>query len=83
MEAKDMIALLTVSIREIAETICSYGIYVLQEFFPFEDVPDENLRKVKPPEKEALIRLAKTALKAGVNEVHIRTRSEGIRRIST
>jgi pyruvate formate lyase activating enzyme len=42
------------SIREIAEAICDYGIYVLQEFFPSEDVLDENLRKVKPPEKKII-----------------------------
>ena len=71
------------SIHEIAETICGYGIYVLQEFFPFDDVPDENLRKVKLPDRESLIRLAKTALKAGVGEVHIRTRSGGMEKIST
>ena len=71
------------SIREIAETIGGYGIYVLQEFFPFEDVPDENLRKVKPPDRVTLIRLAKTALEAGVGEVHIRTRSGGMEKIST
>jgi pyruvate formate lyase activating enzyme len=70
------------SIREIAKTIRGYGIYVIQEFFPFDEVLDENLKKVKPPDRELLIRLAKTALEAGVGEVHIRTRSGGMERIS-
>ncbi|UCH02981.1 MAG: anaerobic ribonucleoside-triphosphate reductase activating protein [Candidatus Bathyarchaeota archaeon] len=70
------------SIREIAETVRGYGIYVLQEFFPSDDVPDETLRKAKPPNKELLIRLAKTALNAGVREVYIRTRNGGMERIT-
>jgi len=70
------------SIHEIAETIDGYGTYVLQEFFPFEDVPDMKLRKVKPPDRNSLLRLAKTALEVGVEEVYIRTRGGGMERIS-
>ena len=71
------------SIREIVEAIRGYGIYVLQEFSPSDDVPDETLRKVKPPDRESLIKLAKTALEAGVKEVYIRTRNGGMELIST
>ena len=70
------------SIRDIAKAISNYGIYVLQEFFPFDGMPDERLRTVKPPDKEALIRLARIALEAGVEEVYIRTRAGGMERVS-
>jgi pyruvate formate lyase activating enzyme len=70
------------SIREIVETIGGSGIYVLQEFFPFNDMPDERLRRIKPPERASLVRLARTALEGGVGEVYIRTRGRGMEKIS-
>jgi len=69
------------SIREIAGVVKGRGIYVLQEFFPFEDVVDKRLRRVKPPERGLLIRLARVALEEGVKEVYIRTRGSGMERV--
>lgn len=69
------------SICEIAKIVGNRGVYVLQEFFPFEDVPDEKLRAVRPPSRERLVKLAKIALGTGVKEVYIRTRGRGMERI--
>jgi pyruvate formate lyase activating enzyme len=69
------------SIREIAGIVQDHGIYVLQEFLPFEDVLDERLRKVKPPSRGLLIMLAKSALEKGVKKVYIRTRGNGMERV--
>lgn len=69
-------------VREIAGTVRGRGIYVLQEFFPFEDILDERLRSVKPPERKLLIKLARAALETGVEEVYIRTRGSGMERIT-
>ena len=69
------------SIREIAQSVKSSSIYVLQEFFPFDEVFDENLRQLKPPERDNLIRLAKCAFEEGVKEVYIRTRQNGLEKV--
>ncbi len=69
------------SVREIAGAVRGRGIYVLQEFYPFEDVLNVRLRSVKPPERTLLVKLARVALEAGVEEVYIRTRGSGLERI--
>lgn len=70
------------SVREIAGAVRGRGIYVLQEFFPFEDILDERLRSVKPPERMLLVKLARAALETGAGEVYIRTRGGGMERIT-
>jgi pyruvate formate lyase activating enzyme len=69
------------SIREIARVVKGYGIYVLQQYFSFEEVLDERLRKVKPPDRATLVRLAGFSLEEGAREVYIRTREYGMERI--
>lgn len=69
------------AIREIARVAKDYGPYILQQFFPFEDVPDEKLRMVKPTSRDALIKLARSSLEEGAGEVYIRTRESGMERI--
>ncbi len=69
------------SIREVAKVAKYYGSYVLQQYFPFEEVPDDKLREVKPPDRDALIKLARSALEEGIREVYIRTRENGMERI--
>ena len=70
-----------ITIREIAKVAKDYGSYVIQQYFPSEEVLDEKLRGVKPPERSVLIQLAKASLKEGVKEVYIRTRENGMERI--
>lgn len=70
------------SIREIARSVSDCDLYVIQEFFPFEEVLDERLRKLKPPERELLVKLARSALEEGVREVYIRTRQYGLERVT-
>ena len=69
------------SIREIARSVKNSSLYVIQEFFPFDEVLDEKLRNVSSPERELLLRLAKSALDEGVKEVYIRTRQNGMERV--
>jgi len=69
------------SIREIARSVRSCTIYVIQEFFPFKEVLNEQLRGAKPPRRELLIKLAKLALEEGVKDVYVRTRENGMEKI--
>lgn len=69
------------AIREIAKVAKDYSSYVIQQYFPYEEVLDKKLRGVKPPERSLLIQLAKASLKEGVKEVYIRTRGSGLERI--
>ena len=69
------------SIREVARVVKNYGVYVLQQYFPLEEVLDKRFRKIKPPDRDTLIKLAKLSLEEGVREVYIRTRENGMERI--
>jgi len=69
------------SIREIARYVRDCTVYVIQEFFPFDEVLDEQLRRVKPPRRELLINLARSALEEGVREVYLRTRENGMKKV--
>jgi pyruvate formate lyase activating enzyme len=69
------------SIREIAKVAKDYGPYVLQQYFPFEEVPVKKLLRVKPPDREVLIKLARSSLEEGASKVYIRTRENGMERI--
>ncbi len=69
-------------IREIARSVRGCNLYILQEFSPFDSVLDEKLRKLKPPSRELLIRLARGVLDEGVNDVYIRTRRGGLEKVT-
>jgi len=69
------------SIRQIARLLEGHGAYYLQEFFPFESVQDQELRQQKPPKKELLLQLAKSALREGVAQAYVRTRESGSERV--
>ncbi len=70
-----------ISIREIAKSVRGSSFYVIQEFFPFDEVLDEKLRTLKSPERDDLLRLAKYASEEGVKEVYIRTRRNGLEKV--
>jgi len=65
------------SVREIARAVKGCGVYVLQQYSPLGDILDPRFKKVEPPKRELLIKLAKTALREGIADVHIKTREYG------
>lgn len=65
------------SVREISRAVKGCGVYVLQQYSPLGDILVPRFKKVEPPKRELLIKLAKTALSEGLAEVHIRTRECG------
>lgn len=69
------------SIREIARSVRECDLYVIQEFFPLDEVLDPELREEKPPKREFLIKLAEAALQEGVKEVCVRTRQHGMEKV--
>ena len=69
-------------IREIARSVKDCMIYVVQEFYHSEEVLDKQLRTVRSPSREFLVKLAFSALEEGVEEVYIRTRERGMERVS-
>jgi pyruvate formate lyase activating enzyme len=71
------------SIRAIAGSIQGQTKYVLQEFFPFKDVFDVKLRKINPPSRQLMLKLAKVAVHAGLQEVYIRMRNSGMELITS
>jgi pyruvate formate lyase activating enzyme len=70
------------SVRDIASSVHNCDLYVLQEFLPVPEVPDPELRTVRPPKRERLLSLAQIALEAGVNAVAIRTRRYGFEEVT-
>ena len=70
------------SIRRIARLLEGHGAYFLQEFSPFEDIPDSELRRKKPPKREHLLKLARSSLHEGATQVYIRTREHGSERVT-
>jgi len=68
-------------IREIARFSKTYGSYVLQQYFPSEDVYEESLRNIKPTDKAQLVKLAQASLEEGAKNVYIRTRENGMERV--
>lgn len=69
------------AIREVARIAKDYDSYVLQQFFPLKEVLDERLRRVKPPDRATLAKLARLSLGEGVKAVYIRTQKNGMERI--
>jgi pyruvate formate lyase activating enzyme len=70
------------SIRRITRLLEGNGAYFLQEFVPFEDIPDQELRRKKPPIREHLLKLARSSLDEGATQVYIRTREHGSERVT-
>ena len=69
-------------IREIARNIVGYTeVYYLQQFDNQGDVLSPELKEMDPPSRESLISLARAAIEEGVENVHIKTRFEGLERI--
>jgi len=69
-------------IRQIAWDIKGlYEVYYLQQFDNQGDVLSPELKIKDSPKKEDLIRLARAAIEEGLNNVHIKTRFDGLERI--
>ncbi len=69
-------------IRQIARDIKGlYEVYYLQQFDNQGDVLSPELKTKAPPKKEDLIRLARAAIEEGLDNVHIKTRFDGLERI--
>lgn len=70
------------SVSEISRAVKGCSVYVLQQYSPLGDILDPRFKKVEPPKRELLIKLAKTALREGIAEVHIRTREYGEEKVA-
>jgi pyruvate formate lyase activating enzyme len=69
-------------IRQIARDIKGYtDVYYLQQFDNQGDVLSPILKEKDPPSRESLISLAKAVVEEGVENVHIKTRFEGLERV--
>jgi pyruvate formate lyase activating enzyme len=69
-------------IRQIAQDIKGYtDVYYLQQYDNQGDVLSPELKKKDSPSRESLISLAMAAIEEGVENVHIKTRFEGLERI--
>jgi pyruvate formate lyase activating enzyme len=69
-------------IESISEDIKGYfSVYYLQQFDNQGDILDKNLKEMKPPTREKMIQLAETALKTGLKNVFIKTRSHGLEKV--
>jgi len=69
-------------IRQIARDIKGFcEVYYLQQFDNTGEVLSPKLKIKDPPKKEDLIRLARAAIEEGLNNVHIKTRFDGLERI--
>ncbi len=71
------------SVREIARAIKGCKFYVLQQYSPVGDILNPKFKKVNPPKRELLIKLAKAASEEGIHDVRIRTREYGEERVTT
>jgi len=70
-------------IRQIARDIKGlYEVYYLQQFDNQGEVLSPELKTKAPPKKEALIKLAQAAIEEGSDNVHIKTRFDGLERIN-
>ena len=69
-------------IRQIARDIKGYSeVYYLQQYDNQGDVLSPELKEMDPPSRESLISLAKATIEEGVDNVHIKTRFEGLERV--
>jgi pyruvate formate lyase activating enzyme len=68
-------------IASIAKSVKGCKAYVLQQFNPTGDILDLKLKNINPPKRDTLLKLAKVALKQGIEEVRVRTREFGEEKI--
>jgi pyruvate formate lyase activating enzyme len=69
-------------IKSIANSINRLcDVYYLQQFDNLGEVLSQTLKQEKPPSREAMISLAREALKTGLTNVYIKTRSNGLERM--
>jgi len=69
------------SIKEIARAIRGVPSYILQQFYPSNNVLNEQLRKMHSPKRVDLQALARVAKEEGVKNVYIRTRTHGLEKV--
>ncbi|UCD72976.1 MAG: anaerobic ribonucleoside-triphosphate reductase activating protein [Candidatus Bathyarchaeota archaeon] len=55
--------------------------YILQQFFPNENIPDSNYRDLSPPDRVHLLSLAQVAVDEGIRNVFIRSSYQGLERV--
>lgn len=69
-------------IKQIASVIKGKcDVYYLQQFDNLGDVLDPSLKRLNPPSIEVMESLAKIAVEEGVEDVYIKTRERGLKRI--
>jgi pyruvate formate lyase activating enzyme len=70
-------------IKQIASSIKDYeAVYYLQQFDNHGEVLDPELKKSEPPSRERMLDLAKESIEAGLRNVYIKTRMDGLEKIS-
>jgi pyruvate formate lyase activating enzyme len=70
-------------IKEIASSIKDYeAVYYLQQFDNYGDVLDLKLKESDPPSRGRMVELAREAIEAGLRNVYIKTRRNGLEKIS-
>lgn len=57
-------------------------VYYLQQFDNLGEVLDPELKSLEAPSKEQMVSLAQVAIDAGLSSVYIKTRTEGLERVS-
>jgi pyruvate formate lyase activating enzyme len=70
------------SVRSIASSVKGCDLYVLQQYDPRGDILDPSFKKLNPPPRDHLIKLARAALDEGLTDVRIRTSERGEEKIS-
>ena len=69
------------SIKEIARTIRDAPSFILQQFYPSNNVLNEQLRKIRSPKRVDLQALARVAKEEGIKNVYIRTTTHGLEKV--
>jgi pyruvate formate lyase activating enzyme len=70
-------------IKDIASSIKDYdAVYYLQQFDNLGDVLDPRLKERDPPSRGRMVELAIEAIEAGLRNVYIKTRLNGLEKIS-
>ena len=74
-DAPDFIASIARSITDRTD------VYYLQQFDNLGEVLSQTLKQERPPSRDAMMSLAQEALKTGLTNVYIKTRSNGLERM--
>ena len=75
-DASDFIARIAKSLKGRVD------VYYLQQFDNAGEILSQNLKLEKPPSREKMMALAKVAVEEGLQNVFIKTRSDGLERMS-